>query len=75
MDQDFATLLGSCPVPFQGATEVLLGHGSGGKLTADLIERLFLPAFQNPYLAKLDDQAVLELQGVRLAFTTDATPL
>jgi hydrogenase expression/formation protein HypE len=72
MDQDYATLLGSCPVPFQGATEVLLGHGSGGKLTADLIEGLFLPAFQNPYLAKLDDQAVLDLQGLRLAFTTDA---
>jgi hydrogenase expression/formation protein HypE len=78
MDKDFTTLLGSCPVPFQNTTEVLLGHGSGGKLTADLIERLFLPAFQNPYLARLDDQAVLELQGMRLAFTTDAfvvTPL
>jgi hydrogenase expression/formation protein HypE len=72
MDQDFATLLGSCPIPIQGATEVLVGHGSGGKLTADLIERLFLPAFQNPYLARLEDQAVLEVQGVRLAFTTDA---
>ena len=48
-------------MPIQDTTEVLLGHGSGGKLTADLIEKLFLPAFRNPYLDKLDDQAVLEV--------------
>lgn len=72
MDDDLSALLGSCPVPFQDATEVLLGHGSGGKLTADLIETLFLPAFRNPYLDRLDDQAVVDINGVRLAFTTDA---
>jgi hydrogenase expression/formation protein HypE len=72
MDDDLSALLGSCPVPFQDATEVLLGHGSGGKLTADLIETLFLPAFRNPYLERLDDQAVVDIDGVRLAFTTDA---
>jgi len=57
---------------------VLLGHGSGGKMTADLIARYFLPAFRNSYLERLDDQAVLNLAGRRLAFTTDAhvvTPL
>ncbi|HLE02905.1 MAG TPA: hydrogenase expression/formation protein HypE, partial [Dehalococcoidia bacterium] len=37
-----------------------------------LVERLFLPAFRNPYLEKLDDQAVLTLNGTRLAFTTDS---
>ena len=72
MDEDILTLLGSCPVPFQDSTEVLLGHGSGGKLTADLIEQLFLPAFRNPYLEKLEDQAVVAVDGVRLAFTTDS---
>jgi hydrogenase expression/formation protein HypE len=72
MDDEFSTLLGSCPVPLEDATEVLLGHGSGGKLTADLVEKLFLPAFRNPYLDKLDDQAVLEVNGARLAFTTDS---
>jgi hydrogenase expression/formation protein HypE len=51
-----SALLGSCPVPILAATEVLLSHGSGGKLTAVLVERLFLPAFRNPYLNKLDDQ-------------------
>ena len=50
----------------------MLGHGSGGKLTADLIENIFLPAFKNPVLDKLDDQAVLTINGARLAFTTDS---
>jgi len=72
MDEDLSTFLGSCPVPFLDYKEVLLGHGSGGKLTADLVEKLFLPAFRNPYLEKLDDQAVLEVNGSRLAFTTDS---
>ena len=77
-DIDLTSLLGSCPVPLTSTAEVTLGHGSGGKLSADLIEQLFLPAFRNPYLAKLNDQAVLELPGGRLAFSTDAfvvTPL
>ena len=73
-DKEPATLdaWGSCPVSIGTHTEVLLGHGSGGKLTADLVEKLFLPAFRNPYLEKLDDQAVLTLNGTRLAFTTDS---
>jgi len=47
-------------------------------MTAELIARCFLPAFRNEVLEKLDDQAVVEINGVRLAFTTDAyvvTPL
>ncbi len=47
-------------------------HGTGGKMTHDLIESLFLPAFRNPLLEPLLDQAVLELGGVRLALTTDS---
>jgi hydrogenase expression/formation protein HypE len=68
----------SCPVPLVTTDRVLLGHGSGGKMTADLIARYFLPAFRNSYLERLDDQAVLSVAGGRLAFTTDAhvvTPL
>ena len=56
----------------------MLGHGSGGKLTADLIDKIFLPAFRNPTLDRLDDQAVVTIGGARLAFTTDSfvvTPL
>lgn len=69
---DSGSVLGSCPLPIVEQQEILLGHGSGGKLTADLIERLFLPAFQNPILNQRDDQAVLSINGARLAFTTDS---
>ena len=53
---------------------ILLAHGSGGKLTHDLVERLFLRYFTSPTLLHLDDSAVLEIQGpnTRLAFTTDS---
>ena len=50
---------------------VLLGHGSGGKLSAELMRDVFLPAFSNPILGRLEDQAIVEVNGTRLAFTTD----
>lgn len=68
----------SCPLPISDRKTVVLGHGSGGKLSAQLIRELFLPAFDNPLLAKLDDQAVLDAGGARIALTTDSfvvTPL
>ena len=61
-----------CPVPIAGTSEILLGHGSGGKLTSDLIEKIILPAFSNRALDQLDDQAIVEVNGSRLAFTTDS---
>jgi hydrogenase expression/formation protein HypE len=64
---------GSCPVPYRETDRVLLGHGSGGKLTAELIEGLVQPALSNPALDALDDSAVLDVgAGSRLAFTTDS---
>ena len=60
-----------CPVPLPPGDAVLLGHGSGGKLTADLIQTLFVPAFGGRELARLGDAAVVEVEGLRLAFTTD----
>ncbi|MFB3921905.1 MAG: hydrogenase expression/formation protein HypE [Terriglobia bacterium] len=62
----------TCPAPLPARDTVLLGHGSGGKLSADLIREVFLPAFQNPILARLDDQAIVSVDGLRLAFTTDS---
>jgi hydrogenase expression/formation protein HypE len=59
-------------LPLEAREEILLGHGSGGKLSAELIRDIFLPALKNPVLDKLDDQAVVEVGGVRLAFTTDS---
>ena len=72
------TPFGTCPRPIVDHKQILLGHGSGGVLTSQLIEGIFLPAFANPILARLDDQAVLEVGNTRLAFTTDSyvvTPL
>ncbi len=62
----------TCPVPFAPKDRILLGHGSGGKLSAELTREIFLPAFSNPALERLDDQAVVEVEGVRIAMTTDS---
>ncbi len=62
----------SCPVPLASKDTVLLGHGSGGRLSAELLHDLILPAFDNPVLGRLDDQAVVSVNGARLAFTTDS---
>ncbi|HMF78861.1 MAG TPA: hydrogenase expression/formation protein HypE, partial [Bryobacteraceae bacterium] len=75
MERDFVL---SCPVPITERKNIVMGHGSGGKLTAQLVRDLFLPAFDNEYLRKLDDQAVLKAGSAKLAFSTDSfvvTPL
>jgi hydrogenase expression/formation protein HypE len=72
MSDIVSPVFGACPLPIFEHKQIVLGHGSGGKLTAELIEKLFLPAFANPVLDKLDDQAVLQIHGLRLAFTTDS---
>ena len=50
---------------------ILLAHGSGGKLSHELVEKRFLPYLSSPALNKLDDSAVFEASG-QLAFTTDS---
>ncbi len=66
----------TCPVPLGDGGKILLAHGGGGRLTRDLVERIFVPAFRNDTLAALHDSAVLERPpgagGGRLAFTTDS---
>jgi hydrogenase expression/formation protein HypE len=63
---------GACPLPIFDHPQIVLGHGSGGKLSAELIDKVFVARFRNPTLEKLDDQATLDVGGVRLAFTTDS---
>lgn len=58
-------------------THINLSHGAGGKAMRDLIEDVFVGAFDNPMLSSLEDQAVVSLaelarHGDRLAFTTDS---
>jgi hydrogenase expression/formation protein HypE len=61
-----------CPAPAARRDRVVLGHGSGGRLSAELLRDLFLPLFSNPVLDRQDDQAILEIAGGRIAFTTDS---
>lgn len=51
---------------------VTMAHGAGGKATHTLVEAIFLEAFRNPLLERLEDQAVFSVDGCRLAFTTDS---
>ncbi len=62
----------SCPLPLRDHPNIVLGHGSGGKLTAELFEHLFLPAFANEALREAGDSAVLTLNGAQIAFSTDS---
>jgi hydrogenase expression/formation protein HypE len=67
----------SCPLPIRDHPNIIMGHGGGGKLSADLVQHLFLPAFQNETLAHLADSAVLDVPmldvaGARFAFSTDS---
>lgn len=69
---------GTCPMPRSRYDHILLGHGSGGMLTAELIQHLFIPGFGNDVLAALEDQATVRLPGSdgvkmpRIAITTDS---
>ena len=52
--------------------KILLAHGSGGRLTHDLVRDVFLPHLANPILDPLDDGARLLDHGGPMAFTTDS---
>jgi hydrogenase expression/formation protein HypE len=62
----------SCPLPLRDQPVVVMGHGGGGALSAELVEHLFAPAYGNDLLAGLADSTALTLAGTRLAFSTDS---
>src|SRR5947207_13408117 len=62
----------SCPFPIQNYPNVLLAHGGGGRLMHQLIGKMIVPAFRNPFLEAQHDASVFEVAGQRLAFTTDS---
>lgn len=61
-----------CPAPLRDAPNIVMGHGGGGAMSAELIEHLFLPAFGPAADAGMGDSAVMDVGGVRLAFSTDS---
>src|SRR5215216_1140869 len=62
----------TCPIPIRPTDRVILGHGSGGTLSRDLLNRLFLPELGNAAPRRLDDSAIVTLDGQRYALTTDS---
>ena len=62
----------SCPIPITTYPQVLLGHGSGGRLMHNLIEQMVIPGFSNPLLESRHDGAVFSVNGAKPAFTTDS---
>ncbi len=62
----------TCPIPLRNHPQIVMGHGGGGKLSAELVQHLFLPAFANGIINELGDSAQLEIAGMRLAFSTDS---
>jgi hydrogenase expression/formation protein HypE len=62
----------NCPVPRVADDRIVLAHGGGGRLTHQLIEKIFMPAFANDALEQRHDGAVVAVNGTRLAFTTDS---
>jgi hydrogenase expression/formation protein HypE len=69
---DVKTFNLSCPAPRVADDRIVLAHGGGGRLTHQLIEKIFMPAFSNAMLEQRHDGAVLPVNGARLAFTTDS---
>ncbi|MYR44577.1 hydrogenase expression/formation protein HypE, partial [Streptomyces sp. SID5910] len=62
----------TCPAPLRERARVVMGHGGGGAMSAELVEQVVLPGLGSAVPAALTDSAVLELGGARLAFSTDS---
>jgi hydrogenase expression/formation protein HypE len=65
-------IFSACPAPILDHKTIVLGHGSGGKLSHQLVQKMILPAFRNPALEAQHDGAVLAMHGGRIAFSTDS---
>jgi len=65
-------LLGTCPLPIMSYQEIVLAHGSGGKLSQRLMQEMVLPRFRNDLLEPLHDGAIFSCNGARMAFSTDS---
>ncbi|MBO9342869.1 MAG: hydrogenase expression/formation protein HypE [Roseiflexus sp.] len=61
-----------CPLPLRDHPNIIMGHGGGGKLSAELVEHLFLPAFAEAGAVDMGDAALITVGGMRLAYSTDS---
>jgi len=62
----------SCPIPKSDYEHIMMAHGGGGKLTQQLIEKMFYPELGNEILSKGHDGAFISTNSRELAFTTDS---
>jgi len=62
----------TCPAPLRDSPTILMSHGGGGAMSAELVTHLFLPALAGQSSGALADSAVLDLGGQRIAFSTDS---
>jgi len=65
-------IFGTCPAPILDHKQIVLGHGSGGRLTQQLVETIMMPAFRNELLDAQHDGAIFSAGNARLAFSTDS---
>jgi hydrogenase expression/formation protein HypE len=72
MSAEFPVEGWTCPLPLRDHPNITLGHGGGGRLSADLVQHLFLPAFGNEALNRLGDSTVFSPPAGRLAMSTDS---
>lgn len=61
-----------CPLPLAHDEQIVIGHGAGGKMSADLIAKTFFPSFSNPALSAGNDGAVMDISGGKLVVSTDS---
>ena len=62
----------ACPIPLRNYPTIVMGHGGGGKLSAELVEHLFAPAFRSTALDALGDAAGGDLPAGPLAYSPDS---
>lgn len=62
-----------CPIPLRHDEQIVMGHGSGGRMSHELIARLFQTPFDNPALRAANDAGVVDINGnARIAISTDS---
>jgi len=62
----------NCPLPIDKGEIIRLGHGSGGRLSQQLLQSVFLPAFKNETLSQCQDAAILSFEHNKIVVTTDS---